>query len=205
MIFWRKKPKVELSVECVIDPQLRRDVEFPDVFRPTGTRVFHVVDVNGPLDAIRAVQAGLDALPGDFLKGCHTIRAVARRRDAWDVTCHYSVPASPSKPEPPPNRDTREGKQPASPGIDQQPMTADGVPIIKGMTVWVVANFGNDLRVSEFVVRRLSATFASEEADDIVCHHWEHRLSYSTPETAEAALRKRKYEEENSECSRKRP
>lgn len=68
--------------------------------------------------------------------------------------------------------------------IDKLPKTADGMPIVPGRTVWVVANYRNGLRIYKFVVYNLSSIGCSDGDR----YHWDCHQCYSSREAAEAAL-----------------
>lgn len=68
--------------------------------------------------------------------------------------------------------------------VDKLPTTADGVPIVPEMTVWVIGNFGSIVRsVRELVVYDVS----SLQCSDGDRYRWSARDCYSTRKAAEAA------------------
>ncbi len=71
--------------------------------------------------------------------------------------------------------------------VDKLPKTADGVPVVPGMTVWVVGDYGDGRSIHEFVVWCLSHRTGDDGGTTGSTFCWGHGDSYSTREAAEAA------------------
>lgn len=79
--------------------------------------------------------------------------------------------------------------------VDKLPKTADGVPIVPGMTVSVLANYGDGLRIHKLVVYDLTSIGCSDGDR----YHWDCHQCYSTREAAEAALDAKKHAPDSQE------